>query len=52
MHLGYLGWQKRKRDDGTLLYANESAKTDFESMEVTVQNRRTLFAGFVAKLGK
>ena len=48
MHLGYLGWRRRKRDDHTLSYA----KTDSESMGVTVRNRRTLFAEFVANLGK
>ena len=52
MNLGYLGWRKRKRDDHTLSYANVSAKTDSESMEVTVRNRRALFARFVATLGK
>ena len=52
MHLGYLDLRKRKSDDHTLSYANASAKTNSESIEVTVRNRRTLFAGFVANPGK
>ena len=50
MHLGCLGWRKRKRDGHTLSYTNASAKTDSESMEVTVQSRKNLLAGFVANL--
>ena len=46
-----LGYRKRKRDDHTLSYADELAKTDSESIEATVRKRRILFAGFVAGMG-
>ena len=51
MLLRCLGWRKRKRGDRTLSYANELAKTDSKSMEMTVQERRILFAGLVARMG-
>ena len=40
------------RGDHTLSNAEASAKRDTERMEVTVRNRRTLFAGFLANLVK
>ena len=51
MLLRCLGWRKRKRDDHTPSYADALAKTASESIETTVRRRRTLFAGFVARMG-
>ena len=52
MLLRCLGWRKRKRDDHTLSYADELAKTASESIEAIVRKRRILFAGFVARMGE
>ena len=52
MLLRCLGWQKRKRDDHTLSYADALAKTASESIEAIVRKRRILFAGFVARVGE
>lgn len=47
-----LGWRKRDCEDHTLFYADPLVKTDFESAEVKVRRRRTLFAGFVVCTGE
>ena len=47
-----LGWRKQKRDDHTLSFADELAKTASESIEAVVRKRRILFAGFVARMGE
>ena len=52
MLLRCLGWRKRKRDDHTLSYADALAQADSESVEAIVRKRRTLFAGFVARMGE
>ena len=52
MLLRCLGRRKRKRDDHTLLYADALAKTASESIEGIVLKGRTLFAGFVARMGE
>ena len=52
MLLRCLGWRKRKRDDHTLSYADEFAKTASESIEAIVRKRRILFAGVVARMGE
>ena len=36
----------------TLSYADPLAQTDSESVEAIVRKRRTLFAGFVARIGE
>ena len=40
------------RDDHTLSYADALAKTASESIEARVRERRILFVGFVARMGK
>ena len=52
MLLRCLGWRKRKREDHTPSYANAFVETDAGSIEATVRGRRTLFAGFVARMGE
>ena len=52
MLLRCFGWQKRKRDDHTLSYADSLAKTVSENIEATPLKRRILFAGFVARMGE
>ena len=52
MLLRCLGWQKRKRHDITLSYADALAQTDSESVEAIVRKQRILFAGFVARMGE
>ena len=52
MLLRCLGWRKQKREDHTLSYADALVKIDFLSIEATVRRRRTLFAGFVARMGE
>ena len=47
-----LGWRKRKRDNYTLSYADALNKTASESIEAIVRKQRTLFAGFVARMGE
>ena len=52
MLLRCLGWQKQKRDDHTLSYADALAKTASQSIEAIERKRRILFAGFVARMGE
>ena len=52
MLLRYLGWQKRKREDHILSYANAFLREDSESVETTVRRRRILFAGFAGSMGE
>ena len=52
MLLRCLGWRKRKHKDPILSYANALLRTDSEGVETTVRRRRTLFAGFVARMGE
>ena len=51
MLLRCFGWQKRKRYDDTLSYADALAKANFESVEAIVLERIISFADFVARLG-
>ena len=50
--LRYIGW-KRNHSDGyhMLSHADALAKTGCENVETTMRTRRTLFAGFVARMG-
>ena len=52
MNLRYIGWRKQKRDDGTISYASALAKTDSESINVTLRKRRILFAGIRGASGE
>ena len=52
MLLRCLGSRKRKRNDHTLSYDDALAKTASEIIEAIVRQRRILFAGLVARMGK
>ena len=46
-----IGWRRKRRDGYHMLsYADALAKTGCENVETTVRKRRTLFAGFVARI--
>ena len=52
MLLRCLGWRKRKREDSMSYPTNALLRTDSENVETTVCRRRTLFEGFVARMGE
>ena len=47
-----LAGAKTRRPHVILSYANALLRTDSESVETTVRRRRTLFTGFVARMGE
>ena len=46
-----IGWRKNNRTDRPISYMDTLLKTSSGSIEAVVRRRRTLFAGFVARMG-
>ena len=45
-----IGWRKHNPADHPISYLDTLVKTGSESIEATLRRRRTLFAGFVARM--